>query len=323
MSSKAAEPWIRRSANPKLDRVMVTPEGVSLNVTVAAAGARAGALALDIIIILGLIVLVTIGGMLLFWGFGLASADSLENASGPVQLLAVLWLISVFLFRNAYFLYFELGDRAATWGKRAVGIRVAARNGGRLTAEAVIARNIVRDIELFLPLVFLTSGEASGSLTDMTAWAGFLWVLMFLLFPLFNKDRLRGGDVIAGTWVIENVKKDLGDIVAPAAASSDEAAPTAQYQFSDEDLSVYGEYELQTLENVLRSGQDDALERVAASICQKIGWEPGSGDERIFLEAYYTALRARLERSMRFGRRRKDKFSTEHQAGTGGDPRLP
>jgi len=309
--STAAEPWIRRSANPKLDRVMVTPEGVSLNVTVAAAGARAGALALDIIIILGLIFLVTIAGLMLLWGLGVAVDGNLENASGPLQLLAVLWIISVFLFRNAYFLYFELGDRAATWGKRAVGIRVAARDGGRLTAEAVIARNIVRDVELFLPLVFLTSGEASGSMTDLTAWAGFLWVLMFLLFPLFNRDRLRGGDVIAGTWVIENVKKNLGDIVAPSAAnlSDDGTAMVTRYQFSDDDLSVYGEYELQTLENVLRSDQNEALQKVAESICQKIGWEPGSGDERVFLEAYYTALRARLERSMKFGKRRKDKFS--------------
>ena len=309
--SRAVEPWIRRSANPKLDRILVTPEGVPLHVTVASAGARAGALALDIVIIVGLIILATLFGALLLWAFGIAFEGALENASGPLQFLAVLWIIAVFLFRNAYFLYFELGDRAATWGKRAVGIRVAARDGGRLTAEAVIARNIVRDIELFLPLVFLTSGEASGSMTDLTAWAGFLWVLMFLLFPLFNRDRLRGGDVIAGTWVIRNVKKNLGGIVAPTTAETgtDGAAPAARYQFSDADLSVYGEYELQTLENVLRAGQEDALEKVAASICEKIGWEPGSGDERAFLEAYYTALRARLERSMRFGKRRKDKHS--------------
>ena len=309
--SRAVEPWIRRSANPKLDRILVTPEGVPLHVTVASAGARAGALALDIVIIVGLIILATLFGALLLWAFGIAFEGALENASGPLQFLAVLWIIAVFLFRNAYFLYFELGDRAATWGKRAVGIRVAARDGGRLTAEAVIARNIVRDIELFLPLVFLTSGEASGSMTDLTAWAGFLWVLMFLLFPLFNRDRLRGGDVIAGTWVIRNVKKNLGGIVAPTApeTGTDGAPPAARYQFSDADLSVYGEYELQTLENVLRAGQEDSLEKVAVSICQKIGWEPGSGDERAFLEAYYTALRARLERSMRFGKRRKDKHS--------------
>jgi len=309
--SRAAEPWSQRSANPKFDRIMVTPEGVPLHVTVAAAGARAGALLLDIVIILGLIILVTLAGLGLLWAFGLALGENLQSASGPLQFLAVLWIISVFLFRNAYFLYFELGDRAATWGKRAMGIRVAARDGGRLTAEAVIARNIVRDVELFLPLVFLTSGEASGSMTNLTAWAGFVWVLMFLLFPLFNKDRLRGGDVIAGTWVIQNVNRNLGDIVAPSSvqAVADGAAPVAGYRFSEADLSVYGEYELQTLENVLRTGQQAALEKVAASICQKIGWEPGSGDERAFLEAYYTALRGRLENSMRFGKRRKDKHS--------------
>ena len=298
--SRAVEPWVRRSATPRLDRILVTPEGVPLHVTVAAAGARAGALALDIVIIAGLIGLATLIGILLLWAFGIAFDGVLEKASGPLQFLAVLWIIMVFLFRNAYFLYFELGDRAATWGKRAMGIRVAAWDGGRLTAEAVIARNIVRDVELFLPLVFLTSGGASGAMTDL-----------FLLFPLFNRDRLRGGDVMAGTWVIRNVKRNLGNIVAPSAAKPlpDGSEPAARYQFSDADLSVYGEYELQTLENVLRSDQEDALQKVAESICAKIGWERGSGDERAFLEAYYTALRARLERSMRFGRRRKDKHS--------------
>ncbi len=310
--SSTVESWVRRSGTPKLDRIMVSPEGVPLNVTVASAGARAGALALDILIIIGLIISVSLIGLLLLWGF--ESAFGMEDIfadSGPLNFMAVLWIISVFLFRNAYFLYFELGDRAATWGKRAVGIRVAARDGGRLTAEAVIARNIVRDVELFLPLVFLVSGEADGSMTDFTAWAGFLWVVMFLLFPLFNKDRLRGGDLIAGTWVINNVKRKLDDVVAPSAPAQDNQTAKRVYEFSDADLSVYGEYELQTLEKVLRTGTEETLVTVTNSICAKIGWEPGSGDERIFLETYYTALRARLERGLRFGKRRKDKFSED------------
>lgn len=315
MNRTQTDPWIRRSTNPKLDRVMVSPEGIPLNVTVATAGARAGALTLDIIIILGLILGVTLLGLLVLWGFesALGAGVSLEE-SGPLNVVAVFWIIAVFLFRNAYFLYFELGERAATWGKRAVGIRVAARDGGRLTAEAVIARNIIRDIELFLPLVFITSGEAEGTMTDFAAWAGFLWVLMFLLFPLFNKDRLRCGDLIAGTWVIQNVKRNLGGVVAPsteASANPAMGAATSRYEFSDADLSVYGEYELQTLESVLRTGTDEALETVTNSICNKIGWEPGSGDERVFLEAYYTALRAKLESGMRFGKRRKDKYSAD------------
>ncbi|GAB5480335.1 MAG: RDD family protein [Parasphingorhabdus sp.] len=314
MNTTTTDPWIRRSTNPKLDRVMVSPEGVPLNVTVATAGARAGALTLDILIILGLILGVTLLGLLVLWGFEAAfgAGVSLET-SGPLNVVFVLWIIAVFLFRNAYFLYFELGERAATWGKRAVGIRVAARDGGRLTAEAVIARNIIRDIELFLPLVFITSGEAEGTMSDFTAWAGFLWVLMFLLFPLFNKDRLRCGDLIAGTWVIQNVKRNLGGVVAPSADANGAAAgqAAARYEFSDADLSVYGEFELQTLESVLRTGTDEALETVTKSICAKIGWEPGTGDERIFLEAYYTALRAKLESGMRFGKRRKDKYSAD------------
>ena len=44
------------------------------------------------------------------------------------------------------------------------------------------------------------------------------------------------------------------------------------------------------------------------AICRKIGWHPGAGDERAFLEAYYTQLRARLESGLRLGKRKADKF---------------
>jgi hypothetical protein len=63
------------------------------------------------------------------------------------------------------------------------------------------------------------------------------------------------------------------------------------------------------LERVLREDRPEALRQVTETICAKFGWVPGSGDERQFLEAFYAALRARLERDMRFGRRKKDKFS--------------
>ena len=45
------------------------------------------------------------------------------------------------------------------------------------------------------------------------------------------------------------------------------------------------------------------------AICRKIGWDPGHGDERAFLEAYYTQLRARLETNLRMGKRKADKFA--------------
>ena len=82
-----------------------------------------------------------------------------------------------------------------------------------------------------------------------------------------------------------------------------------RYDFGEAELSIYGERELQTLERLLRDSQPDALKAVHATICRKIGWDPGAGDERAFLEAFYGQLRSRLEADMRFGKRKADKFS--------------
>jgi hypothetical protein len=100
----------------------------------------------------------------------------------------------------------------------------------------------------------------------------------------------------------------------PAISAGEPARPpegTADYRFGDAELSAYGEYELQTLERVLREGRPEAIQPVYEAICRKIGWEPGSADQRAFLEAYYTQLRARLESGMRLGKRKPDKFAGE------------
>lgn len=315
MSSAKTDPWIRRSANPALDRTMVTPEGIALNVSVAPFMSRVWATVLDLLIIS--LVSSVIAILCIFFAYlfliGSSSADML-SLDGPLGFFGIIWIISNFVLQNGYFIYFEMGDRAATWGKRAMGIRVASRDGGRLTAEAIIARNILRTIELFIPLQLMQTGADILSESGISGWTAVIWFAIFAFFPLLNKDRLRCGDLIAGTWVIQNIRRNLGGVVAPSAqANAGPDTETGQgaprHEFSDADLSVYGEYELQTLESVLRTGTDEALATVAASICNKIGRELRSGDERIFLEAYYTALRAKLERGMRFGKRRKDKFS--------------
>jgi len=307
---------ISASADPKAamrNRVIVTPEGVALDLRVASASARVGALMLDLALLFTTLIVMVIALALIALGYSQSGLPAPDDVW--LEALAVFAIIALFLARNAYFLYFELGQRAATWGKRLMGIRVAARDGGRLSTEAIIARNLVRDIELFLPLIFMTSSGVEGQLSDVAAWSGTIWVAIFLLFPLLNKDRLRCGDLIAGTWVVESQRVKLGTLVAPGAGPGiakpgrDAAQPAEpMFRFSEEELSVYGEFELQTLEKVLRSDNNDALETVCAAICAKIGWNPGAGYERAFLEAYYTQLRARLERNMRFGRRRADKF---------------
>ena len=297
------------------DRVLITPEGIALPLTLASRGARFGALLLDLMMIGLTIILMTVA--LGFIAGGVANLAGDFAVKGPAshafEFLFIIWMAAMFLLRNAWFLYFELGPRGATPGKRITGIRIAARatdsvGGGRLTAEMVIARNLLRDIELFLPLVLLMSASNGGDM-GAAGIAATAWFLIFALFPFFNRDRLRAGDLIAGTWVVEAPKRRLEAAMSlGTAARGTSMATGAIYRFGDEELAAYGEYELQTLERVLRENRHEALLSVHEAICRKIGWNPGAGDERAFLDAYYTQLRAKLETGMRLGNRKADKF---------------
>ena len=237
------------------------------------------------------------------------NGQSLEKSDptmpGAVQFALIVYIALQFLLRHAYFLYFELGPRGATPGKRMTGVRVAARDGGRLTTEMVLARNLLRDVEITLPIVALFSLIGGG----LAEWAALGWLAVFALFPLFNRDRLRAGDLVAGSWVVEAPRLKLADALSTGqtAASGTSQATGASYKFGEEELAIYGEFELQTLERVLRENRTEAMAAVHETICRKIGWNPGAGDERAFLEAYYTQLRARLEGGMRMGQRKADK----------------
>lgn len=280
-------------------RQLVTPEGLALPLTIASRGARAGALLLDLTFIF-------LGALAIVIALGMVGANLYEIAtdsgemSPALELVIVLVIMLLFLARYGYFLIFELGPRGATPGKRLMGIRVAARDGGRLTAEAVIARNLLRDVEVFLPMFFLLGG-AQGE--GVAGAAAFVWLAVFVLFPVFNKDHLRAGDLVAGTWVVEVQKAKLPEAMSLTPDRS------SQYRFGEAELSVYGEHELQVLESVLRQDNPEAMREVMQAICTKIGWQAGSGHEREFLETFYAALRAHLERGMRFGKRKADKHS--------------
>lgn len=299
-----------RNRTASRERTVITPEGVALPFVLATRGARAAALLLDLGMIVTAMVVTTLGLLWIAGGLGIKLQDLETNApkARALQALAIVWIIAMFLLRNAWFLFFELGPRGATPGKRMAGIRIAARGTDRLTTEAVIARNIVRDIELFMPIVFIGGALAMDSDTDLASWAGTVWFLIFVLFPFFNRDALRCGDVIAGTWVVEASRRRLGQALSVASPATAESAPD-RFSFSPAELAVYGEYELQTLERVLREGRDQGIDDVADAISRKIGRAFPYGEERAFLEAYYIQLRAHLEQGLRLGRRKADKYA--------------
>lgn len=277
-------------------RELVTPEGVDLQLRVGAYAERFAAMLLDFLIVGG----VTLGFSIMV--MIVASTTKLEWVN---QVLAIVWLLGMFIGRNFYFFWFEAQPRAATPGKRALGLRVIAADGGRLTADAVFARNAMRELEVFLPMVFfLSQGQGVDAVLISL---GAIWSGVFVVFPLFNRDRRRLGDLVAGTMVVKAPKRML----QPDLADTERSA-SAGLAFTPAQLDAYGIKELHVLEDVIRAGDRKAMAEVAARIRAKIGWEgPADVADRTFLNAYYAALRGRLESRMLFGRRRKDKFDID------------
>ena len=268
-------------------RELITPEGIDLRLVLPDAGERAAAFFLDVAIMVATLIGASIAILL----FALATPWS------PRELLFSFWLLAFFFLRNFYFVAFELTPRGATPGKRMLGLRVAMRNGGPTTAAAIFARNAMREIELFLPLSFLMA--TPSGVDAWIALMGTVWCGVFVLFPLFNRDRLRVGDLVGGTWVVRSPQRILDVDLADDAGSA--------ITFTAAALDAYGIKELGVLEDVLRKRDPAVVKAVAERIRAKIGVTANEPDLE-FLQAYYKALRAHLESRLLFGRRRRDKF---------------
>jgi uncharacterized RDD family membrane protein YckC len=302
-------------ANPgdaRLRREFVTPEGLSLPLDLAGASDRLVAFVLD-----ALIIAATLLALLLI-------ATMTGTRGGPLLILAV------FVVTHFYFTIFELRWQGRTPGKRAADLRVIDRNGGRLTVAAIFVRNVTREVEVVLPVVvMLAPGDLVEGAPPIVGLAAFAWLVVLGFFPLFNRDRLRVGDLIAGTMVVHAPRSvllpDLSEMRAempraapraadaPAAAGRPAAAAAASaYSFTTEQLDVYGIYELQVLEEVLRRDRPDraaVLTLVASKVAKKIRHVGGVADPAAFLSAFYAAQRARLEQRLLMGQRKERKSS--------------
>jgi uncharacterized RDD family membrane protein YckC len=286
-------------------REIVTPEGVAIPVELADYGERLSAFFLDFVFQLVAIIVIVLSLVAVTRTAGSASGLT----AGKIAVALVLFIY--FLIRNMYFIYFEIAWRGATPGKRVVGLRVIDRQGGPLLPTAVIARNLTREVEMFLPLGVLLSGggNAEGGV-DWEQLSLAIWMLFFALLPAINRDRMRGGDLIAGTIVIALAKRAL---------SSDLVEGMVHFAFTEQQLRAYGAFELQVLEELLRRPDSADAERVLNDVCDKIchriGWtEPVPPSQvALFLRDFYTAERAFLEREQLFGKGRADKYAQPGQ----------
>lgn len=281
------------SHEERMWREVVTPEGAAIRLRLADAGERAGALMIDAVIMLLTLI---IGGIII----SVIAATSIEFSG-------VLFFLFFFILRTFYFTIFEMGRRAATPGKRVMRLRVVARDGRQLTGNAIFARNVMRELEVFLPFYVLVGGPGEDQVSAWLTLFLIIWLGVFVLMPIFNRDKLRAGDLVAGTWVIRNPKLALG-----ADISTEGTAHAGDFHFSTDQLATYGEHELQVLEDVLRTGSPDVQKAVAERIRKRIQWDEGPNEKDTdFLEAFYKALRKTLETRMLFGNRKRDKFQKD------------
>ncbi len=291
---------------------VLAPEGILLIFQVATAGDRLAAFLLDVVIV-----------ALATAAIGLFALILLISQAGGAQIALAILLVAAFLLRNFYFILSELRWSGTTYGKRKLSLRVIARDGGPLTGDMIVARNLTRDLEIFLPLTVIAVPQSL--FTEGAGWGavvGVLWLLVFAFMPLFGRYRLRCGDLIAGTIVVREptsaLSADVGVVVQrqpiPAASASAAGTAGAPYVFTDRQLDLYGIQELHVLEEILRKlearqASVELLEQVCERIKKKIGWsrERWSVEPASFLRTFYASQRAHLERKLLFGERKERK----------------
>jgi len=266
-------------------RSITTPEGVPLSVELAGVSVRGAAFAVDLCVSFGVILVLAL--------INLAFAGSFLG-----DLTAGVAFFAAAMLRAVYFILFEIIWSGQTPGKRVFGLRVIDRNGGVLTPDAIVARNLSREIEYFFPLTMIFNAHGS----EVMAYA--VWLLLTSIFPLINRDGLRIGDLIGGTLVIVVPKRQLLEDLSTRAH---------HFTFTDAQLERYGIRELQVLEDLLRLPEtmesERVLSEVAGKIQRRINWTTPvrSLDMHAFLNDFYAAQRAFLELRKHLGEERADK----------------
>lgn len=269
----------------------MTPDGVYLRLEVASLMERAFSLSVDILIILFATIV---------------SALGLLAAGGSGLPWAAIGILMVFALRYGYFLFFEFHLHGATPGKRLLGLRVMERSGGQLEVRSLVARNLMRDLELTLPLAALVAPE--GIIGNVPWWLKLLslsWIGLMIIVPMISSENLRIGDLVAGTVVVR---------VPNAPLLTDHASVATSIRFARSQLSFYGERELDALADILRQIEKHKLDHkemqvIAQTVARKISYsgpEPFS-KPGLFLRSFYRAQRAQLEEHLLYGKRKGSK----------------
>jgi uncharacterized RDD family membrane protein YckC len=290
---------IREGRSTEGIRRVLTPEGVEVEFALADRGQRLIAVLVDLSVqvfaSLAVFVLILIIWGVLF-GTGLNGTEFFTVALGIVS----------FFFQFFYFLTMEVFWQGKTLGKHLMGLRVIGANGHPLSLSGLVARNFMRQVELFLPLI--AGAGLVGPTSTLSSLVSLAWAFGLSAYIFFDADRRRLGDLLGGTIVV----KQAAPVLLPDIAAGQQET-RARFRFTTDQLETYGRFELQVLEGVLREDhrpdQEEIFARIVARICLKIGNQSEVAPEfhRDFLNDFYAAQRQHLEREALYGKRKDSK----------------
>ena len=261
---------------------IATPEGVSLDVTLAGAGSRAGAAVVDGFIQFGLMFLLA----LLIGIVGASVDDARELGPGGSDSEFALFAIAIFnvilfVVLFFYFVLFETLWSGQTPGKRAFKLRVVQLSGARVGFKASMIRNLIRIVD-FLPAFYVVG----------------------ITSVVLSKRNQRLGDMVGGTVVIHDRPGPASTwaspppVARPSYGSPEGGDPEVTRTW---DLTAITGEDLATVRAFLHRRHEipvDIRERLAGDLDGKLrprvaGAQDWSGTSEAFLELLAAAKAAR------------------------------
>lgn len=131
-------------------------DNIRLDLPVAGVGSRVLAAALDSVVV-----------VVLMAAWGLVCAFLLPAGLGGWRMGA--FIVGVFLLDWGYFAAWEITTRGTTLGKKAVGLRVVARDGGTADATSLLLRNLLREMDVLVGVFFMAFDPLARRLGDRVA----------------------------------------------------------------------------------------------------------------------------------------------------------
>ena len=242
------------------DRISVaTPEGVTLEVTLAGVGSRFVAGVIDQLLRWSvLLALVTLLAIL---------EVSIGNGLTGAGVVAII--IGVFFVQFGYDVLFETLASGRTPGKRWTGLRVVKKGGTPVGFLASALRNILRIVDS-LPGFYLVG----------------------ILSVMFTANNQRLGDLAAGTIVVRERRQSTA---LPAAAAVPAPADSALYDVSAvsaEELATARRF-LARRPTLTPEARDRLARDMATRLGPKVVGPPRQWEPEVFLEYLVAAKAAR------------------------------